>query len=420
MVLNEKNSDIVIIGAGPAGLMAGYETHSFEKGINVTLLTKNHIIGHPAHCSGLISYNGLQTLGINMNDLQTRISVNEINRAKFISPSNDIFEINRGPNSMLSLDRPSLDRYLASKVQKSGCKVNIKNRVVQIQYKDNFWRLTSKSEDGNIIYKCKILINTEGIHAHLANSINLPVPSKIWGFPAFQSIFTNIRDLESDCCELYFGKKFAPGFFGWVIPIDEDSARIGIAVSSWISGNTREFFHKFISKHSRLKSRLRLAKVTQSYGGFVPVAGPVSKTYFKSYMVAGDAAGQTKATTGGGVSLGGFCGRLAGKYARKIIEGELTTDQGVKEYENQWKAHLQPDILFMKYLRRAMTFFSDKTWNNLIDIAATTNIGKSLRNTDIDLHGTRLMKYALGPSVLRRGFTLAPKMITNLFQGLLV
>ena len=413
-------SDISIIGAGPAGLLAGHESRVSSKRINVKIFTKNHIIGQPAHCSGLISYKGLQNLGLNLKDLKKRIGYNEITRAKFIGPSNNFFEINRGSNSMVALNRPSFDQYLASRAEKIGCVIHSKHRVKQIWFKDNSWVLKIKSEGKNVTHKSKILINTEGIHAYIANSIGFPVPNKKWIFPAFQRVLTHIKDLESDCCELYFGKYYAPGFFGWIIPLDSESARVGIAVSSWTSGNTRKIFQRFILKHPRLKTRLRKSEATHSYGGFISAAGPISKTYNQSYMVAGDAAGQTKATTGGGVNLGGLCGRLAGKYASKIIEGELVSDKGCREYENQWRAHLMPDILFMKYFRRGMTFFSDKTWNNLIDIAATTDIGKNLKNTDIDLHGTGLLKYALSTSVFRKGITLAPNMIFNLFQGLLV
>ncbi len=420
MALKEKISDISIIGAGPAGLLAGYEINPFSRGINVAIQTKNSTIGHPAHCSGLISYRGLQKLGLSLKDLEKEIGYNKIHRAKFIGPSNNSFEINRGSNSMVVLDRTSFDQYLARRAQKNGCEIHTNNRVRQIRFDNNSWSLRTDINGKKVIYKSKILINTEGIHAHLANSIGFPVPDKKWIFPAFQGNFTNIRDFEIDCTELYFGQKLAPGFFGWFIPLNDESARVGLAICPWMGRNLRNLFQNFTSKHPVLKKRLKASKITRSYGGFVPVTGPISKTYNRNYMVAGDAAGQTKATTGGGVNIGGFCGRLAGKHARRIIEGEIGVKEGCKEYESQWKAHLMPDILFMKYFRRSMTHFSDKTWTRVINIAAKTDIQTNLKNTDIDLHGTGLFKYALKPPVFKQGILLLPSMVTNLLRGLLV
>ena len=47
--------DVIIVGAGPAGLYASY---LYEKlGLNTIVIEEHKCIGAPRHCSGLVSWN---------------------------------------------------------------------------------------------------------------------------------------------------------------------------------------------------------------------------------------------------------------------------------------------------------------------------------------------------------------------------
>ncbi len=419
MNTSSKTSDIAIIGTGPAGLLAGYETQPSKNDLVTSIFAKNSKIGLPSHCSGLVSYNGLKSLGLSMNDIKSRIGYNIIRKARFVSPEGYSFEIDRGSSSMIVIDRPSLDQYLATRTRKSGSTIHTSHKVMRIKFIDGLWNLFIKYEGNKIIHRAPILINGEGIQTRLAESIHLPVPNKNWHMPAYQCDLSNVSELEKDCSELYFGQKFAPGFFGWVIPLNDDSARVGIAVGPWIKGRTRYLFNKFLRKHPDLKKRFKNAHIDKSYGGMVPASGPISKTYSRSYMVVGDAAGQTKATTGGGVNIGGFCGLLAGKYARKIATLDLSPEIGCREYQRQWKAHFEPDLSLMKLFRRTISHLPDSSLDDIFKLAKDTEIGKGMEKSSIDLHGVGLLRYAIKPNVLLKGVSITPDMILSFLKGFL-
>jgi geranylgeranyl reductase family protein len=417
--VNELDSDIAIIGAGPAGLLAGYETNPLKNGLTSAIFTKNMKVGYPAHCSGLIASTGLESLGLNLKDIKSRIGYNNIRRAKFVSPNNLSFVIDRGSKSMIVLDRPSLDQYLAERTESVGTCIQINHTIKKIKFLKGVWHLFIKNKDTKFVHKSKILINGEGIHARLAKSFGLPIPNPNWLMPSYQCDLSNVFDLELDCSELFFGQNYAPGFFGWVIPLKDESARVGIAVGPWMKGKTRYFFRNFLRKHPDLKERFRKAHTDNSYGGLVPASGPISKTFFKNYMVIGDAAGQTKATTGGGVNIGGFCGRLAGKYAKKIVTNEIRSENGCKEYQRQWKAHFEPDLSLMKLFRRTISYLPDRSLDEIFKIAKDTDIGKGLERSSIDLHGIGLLRYVLNPNVFIKGSRITPQIILSFFKGFL-
>ncbi|MFX0049952.1 MAG: geranylgeranyl reductase family protein [Candidatus Hodarchaeota archaeon] len=410
------NSDLAIIGAGPTGSLAAWE--SLRSNIEVSIFEEHNQVGQPPHCSGLISLDGFQNLGMNLEDVKRILGYNVIRRAKFVGPDYSSVEIDRGVGAMGVFDRPALDRYIAEHTKESGCEYKLGLRIKQIKFDGSYWQLNSMQKNKKEVHRSRILISAEGIHAKLSKSIGLPVPDKNWCLPAIQYELENIQDIEPDCVELYFGRKYAPGFFGWLIPINENTARIGIAVGSWCKGKTRVFMNYFLKKHPFLHKRVRKGKITNSYGGFVPAAGPVKRTYSQNFMTVGDAAGQSKATTGGGVNIGGYCGRLAGLMARKIISDEISATVGCREYQQRWQAIFEPDLSLLKLFRRIMTPLPDKTWNSIIRIANETNIGESLDSTNIDLHGLGLLKYAFTPSVFIKSLRLIPQTAVSLLRGL--
>jgi len=87
---------------------------------------------------------------------------------------------------------------------------------------------------------------------------------------------------------------WAPGFFGWVIPTGEQ-ARIGIGVPLELAGRAR---------HLLLTYAKYLGTDIKKIGGRVIPLGPLPRVAGNNIFLVGDAAATTKATTGGGISLG--------------------------------------------------------------------------------------------------------------------
>ena len=412
------NVDLAIMGAGPAGSLAAWEAMKNNSNAQISVFEEHFQVGHPPHCSGLFSLGGFQKLGLNLHEVGQKLGYNKIRRVKFIGPNFNFFEIDRGKDSMGVFDRVALDCYLARRAREVGCEYRLGHRIKKIQFNGNIWNLYISHKKEKMIYQSNLLISAEGVHARLTSSIGLPTPNKNWLFPALQYEYEGIQDIETDCVELYFGRKYAPGFFGWFIPVNENSARLGIAVSRIFSGKTRIFMQKFLKKHPLICKRLKKSRITNTYGGFVPGAGPVKKTYHTNIMVAGDAAGQSKATTGGGVNIGGYCGRLAGLMASKIISEELTPTKGCREYQRRWQGQFEPELSIMKLFRRMMTPLTDDSWNEIVQIARDTDIEQRMKYTSIDLHGMSLLKYSLTPQVFIKGLHLVPHAVISLLRGL--
>jgi len=204
-------------------------------------------------------------------------------------------------------------------------------------------------------------------------------------------------DVDEDFVEVYFGQGFAPGFFGWIIPRRDGTAKIGIAAGA--RANVRECFQRFIHKHPAVSAKLRHAKtVSPPMFHPIPVSGGADRTYANNIMTVGDAASQVKPTTGGGIVFSLACGRIAGETAAKAIHDDDSSAKRLKEYETSWHELIGFDLRAMSYLRRLLYRLPDRNLDRIFSIASELRADEILNRTpDIDFQGKTLLSLARDP-----------------------
>ncbi|MHA2203600.1 MAG: NAD(P)/FAD-dependent oxidoreductase, partial [Candidatus Hodarchaeales archaeon] len=356
------------------------------------------------------------------HSLTNEVRLNQIHAAEFISPLGKSFIIDRKISELVVLDRPKLDLKLAEQAQNLGAIFRYQSSVRGISRQSNRknWLISGRSAKfkefkaiGNVI------VSTEGHHPRITPQAGLSSPPNNWFFPAFQIELDNVLNIDRDVVELYFGKKFAPGFFVWLIPLNESRARLGLAIHPYLAKGVRKRLTYVIKKHPIISKKLKKSKPVNSWGGFVPACGPIPRTFTNGFMVAGDAAGQTKATTGGGFNIGGYCGYLAGKVAAESVFFDKYTSAFLKKYQQLWRSMFEPELSIMKLFRRCLSFLPDRTIENIFEIAIQTDIEVYTQMIqDIDLHGIGLVKYSLNPRVFTKAFRQIPRAAVSLFYGL--
>ena len=414
--------DILIVGGGPSGSFAGISIIKYLRSCHVVIIDKRKVSGFPPHCSGLIAISGLTNLNIDKS-VKRQANINRVTSAKFISPSGISLTINRKKNELVVLDRPKLDFLLAKKAQKLGSKYYFQHKAINITHllQNEGYLVSGHTKQKEFFQiKAKVVISAEGHHPILPKQIGLPAPANNWSFPALQYEIENVTDIDVSTVELYFGQKIAPGFFAWLIPVNDTRVRIGLAVHPLIGSNVRKRLEHLLFKHPVLAPKVKQGKILNSWGGFVPVNGPIQKTYAEGFLVIGDAAGQSKATTGGGFNIGSFCGYLAGKTAAKAIFNNNNSSSLMKEYQKDWKAYFEPDLTFMKLIRRTISFLPDPVMDRLFNIAKETDLEKTMFNaSNIDLHGKDILKHSLKSNTIRKSLTISPCLFKSFLNGIL-
>ncbi|MEM2455643.1 MAG: NAD(P)/FAD-dependent oxidoreductase, partial [Candidatus Bathyarchaeia archaeon] len=326
-----EETEIAVIGAGPSGLIAAYEAS--RRGLKVTVLEEHREIGVPCHCAGLLSINGLNRIGVPYNGIYV---LNRIRGARFFSPSNISFTVEWEKPIACVVDRRLFDLFLAEQAYKNGSLIKLKSKVNRARRDRNKWFL--EVSGGNVV-GAKLLIDAEGAMPKIPRMVGIKTHDTKRLLKGIQADLL-VSNLNPDYVEIYFGRTIAPNFFAWVIPLDDEVARVGLACNT---SDVRDKLLKFIKKRFTKSSQDKL-EYLKYYSGLVITCGPIDRTYWDGLLIVGDSAGHTKPISGGGVIFGGVCAKIAGTVASMAIKNDKIEREFLKTYENEWKSKIGKEI----------------------------------------------------------------------------
>jgi len=276
--MNENLSyDVIVAGGSVSGLLCAREIA--RSGLSVVVLEEDSEIGTPEHYGGLVSLKAMEKLGILPS---SRSILHNINRAKILSNSKD-FELTVQSDKLIVLDRREFDKQLAFQTQKFGASIFTKTLVMSINYDSSERRFKIKTNNG--LFFSNFFVDARGI----SSLIKIQNRTGILQSAQYE-IYADW--ISSDRVIVKFDSERYPQFFAWVIPIAKGKAKIGVAGSKI---NTIQTLESFISTFGSKYSTIRKIYAP------IWVGGPLKNFINESSLVVGDAAGQTKPTTAGGI-----------------------------------------------------------------------------------------------------------------------
>ncbi len=385
--------DVVVIGAGPAGLIAARE--AARRGATVTVLEEHAEIGVPCHCAGLLSIKGLKDLGV---PLSADFVQNRLKGAQFYSPSGLSFAVGRREAVACAVDRSMFDKFLAEQATRAGAEIRTESRVEEISRVDKGIAVEGSFSS----VSAGVVVDAEGAASRFVKTMGLKPLESRGVLPALQFELEDVN-VDPAYAEIYVGNKVAPGFFAWIIPLGHDSIRVGLACKGT---NAREKLESFI------QTRFGKVKRVAVRSGRVITCGPISRTFDDNFIVVGDAAGQVKPTTGGGVILGGVCAAFAGEVAVEAVENRDYGAVFLEKYERLWKSRLGGEFRTMRLARQVVNRLSDETIDKLFKFVLDKNLQEEFSvKGDIDFQGGLLSALVKKMDLMRILLTAAPDLL---------
>ncbi|CAN5591388.1 NAD(P)/FAD-dependent oxidoreductase [soil metagenome] len=353
--------DVIIAGGSVAGLTTARECSS--NGNSTIVIEEDHEIGTPEHCGGMVSLSGLQKLGLmlNSNNYQNAVPMARI-RSKSAS-----FEISAEKQNVIVVDRRGLDKQIAKQAEDAGAQIRTRCTFKSIAKKESKYAI--KTSDGEI--ECKYFVDAKGLGSLKDASQN--------GILASAQFEVYAKWIEGKTVEILFDSDKYPGFFMWIIPMGDGRGKIGVAGRGI---NTSVALNEFIRSKGDKYSIIR--KI------FAPIwiGGPRSQFVFDRTLVVGDAAGQTKPTTAGGIFSCGMGGVLAGQAISNAIE--KNDDSLLYEYEKSWKSMFQKEFQSMLLARRVLERLDNKAIDGIFSSLSKKAITDVSDFSDFDFHSSAL------------------------------
>ena len=344
-------SRVIVVGASVAGSHAALE--AAKRGAKVVLLEEHPQVGIPSHCSGVVSLKGLSLLEI---EPESAFSQRMIQGAVFHPPKGEPLQLRTKQPVAVIVNRAKFDQYAAKKAVAAGVELHTKTRVSKFERRQDGRVGVSIQEgpgfDGGVV------IDASGTGSRLPEQAGLQAPDWNQLLPGLQYELIETPK-QSDMVELFFGSHRAPGFFAWSIPTGEHSARVGLASRK---GNVKKLLDDMVKDYWP-KSTIEGTK-----SGSVLVSGPIDKCWSENFLVVGDAAGQVKQTTGGGIVIGGYSGMLAGRAAASAVKmSQEERWKTLMQYDQEWRDKFGSDLRRMGIAHRLFAGLSDETLNRLFD-----------------------------------------------------
>ncbi len=391
--MNQKSMDAIVVGGGPCGSFAAWTLARL--GAKVAVFEEHKKIGLPSHCAGHVSLNGLKRLELR---LPQRIFENHINGAVFYSPSGLEFRVKRSSPVTCVLNRELLDKHLAEQAMKAGAQYFTGLRVNSLASKSGFVAGVSVGrKEVKETVASKIVIDAEGCSSLLLKRFGLQTLDRSMTVNAIQVEVDQVDDVDIDMVEVYLGRKYAPGFFAWIIPKKNGSAKVGLAVKA---GDPRKFLKRFMQEHPVASQKLERSKNTSLSVHPISLGGAIPKTYANGLLVVGEAASQVKPTTGGGIIFGLLCARIAGKVAFEAIKKGDFSEEFLSRYQTLWKKSIGFELNAMCRLRKALNRLSDSQMDKFIGLCSRFGVAKALEDAgDVDYEGSSLVRMIPYPAI---------------------
>ncbi|MBU4373674.1 MAG: NAD(P)/FAD-dependent oxidoreductase [Euryarchaeota archaeon] len=337
------NYDVVVVGGGPVGAIAA--RYAAQNGASTLLIEEHASIGSPVQCTGLISTAALRECETG----EGSFVLNKMRGAFVYAPNCEELRVDGKDVKAYVIDRKIFDRALVERSLDVGVDLLLKTRFVGMQ--KGKISVISNGEKKEIY--ADIVIGADGIQSSVGRNVGLPRCEKFLSGIQFEAPYV-AKDPEF--VEIFTGKTIAPGFFAWAVPFN-GYARIGLARNP---GAPAKYCLEKLLTHPVVASRYRGSRTEFVLGG-IPL-GPPKKTITDGVMLVGDAAGQVKPTSGGGIYMGAVCAKIAGEVAARALRKEA----GLEEYERRWRSAVGRELAIGMRIHKSLGKLSDENLNEFI------------------------------------------------------
>ncbi len=351
--------DVVIAGGSIAGLFCAREIAN--KAHSVVVLEEDYEIGTPEHCGGLVSTSALDQLGI----IPLKKTFEHlISSAQIFAPNGKSFTIDSKKQKVAEINRRELDKQIAHQAQRNGAEIRVRT---------SFQKLTEdgvRTGEGEI--KCKIVVDARGVSS-LINKDREGILSS-----AQYEIYADW--IKKEKVEVYFDQEKYPGFFAWIIPNGEGTGKVGVAGRGISAAEVLADFLTKKGEHSTIR------KI------FAPiwVKGPIERFISDKVVTVGDAAGQSKPTTAGGIFSCGMGGIFAGQAIINYLETGKKAD--LEEYQVKWEKKFGKEFEKQLFARKILERLDNKTINKLFESVTPEIIKEISEKDDFDFHTSSIVK----------------------------
>jgi digeranylgeranylglycerophospholipid reductase len=335
-------------------------------------------VGEAACCSGILGKECLEAFPFGKEAI-----LREARSARFFAPSGDSFRVQKETPQAYIVDRSAFDSVIARRAQGQGADYLLDSQVRNVAIVGDLVRVEVGSGGQKADFEGKTVVIASGFGSQLPPSLGL---GKSGDFVMGAQAEVEAKGIDE--VEVYFGNHIAPGFFAWLVPTSQGRALAGL-LSRHHTGSYLESFLVNLANHGRIAS----SEAKISYGA-IPLK-PLPKISRERVVVVGDAAGQVKPTTGGGIYYGLLCAQIAADTLHQALESHDFSAKVFGSYEKKWRRLLSKELRVDYWARWLFERLNDRQIEHLFYMIQSKRLPESLLNSkdfSFDWHSRLILK----------------------------
>ncbi len=345
-----EDVDVVVIGAGPAGLSAA-KTFA-DADIDFLLLAKEKVPCESKPCGGFVPINALEEFELGI--FNESYPVKTI-RMKF--PGIDMTQVDFDEIVGVNATRKDLGKAQLRKISKRE-RIQLGVKVTNVHIDEKICTLGYTRDDERSSIKANVVIDASGVNPVSLKSLNVRdrIPNSQMGYAVqYQMISLPGAGELPGLVDFYYGGDYSSGGYAWTFT-RRNSAAVGTGgiVSRVRQSEKRvtDYLDKLVSEAEPARSLLEGMKVERVEAALMPLAGIVKPSYGHRILLAGDAAGHCSPITGEGIHYSMIAGRLAAETTLKAIQQNDFTKKILSEYERNWIGRFGSDLKWGLWLQK--------------------------------------------------------------------
>ena len=334
--INQHHYDVIIIGAGPAGMSCSLALK--ESGLSVAVLEKaefprDKICGDaiPGSVPGILNSLSPQYA----NELDKFSAKTIISSCRVVAPNQTSFDYvfkNRG----LVSARMVFDFFLYNLVKNhTSVKIFQKHPVRDVRIGEK--GIEVKIAGCEQSFSAEMVIGADGANAVSSGKLTATRKDPDHYSVAVRAYYENVAGMHPDRNEIHFLRDYLPGYF-WIFPLPDNRVNVGFGMLFHTVKNKKVNLKKSLISILRssqpLAGRFRDARLIGEIKGFgLPLGSRKTVISGERFLLTGDAASLINPASGDGIGNAMISGVLAADQIRACFRERNFSEGFMKTYE---------------------------------------------------------------------------------------
>lgn len=366
--MSSLSADILILGAGPAGITTAM--FLAKAGIQPVVVDKARF-PRDKICGDALSGKAVDVLKRLDERILPQLQLEPIQVGSFgvtfIAPNLKSLRVPFVPKNTTRVTPPGFiarrldfDNFLTRFAQNEyNISILEETALTTFSFQDGVWRCSDTEK--NITITAKLLIVADGAQSAFARhyaGIQVEHAHYCAGIRAY---YSGVKNMDSEnFIELFFLNELLPGYL-WIFPLPHHRANVGLGVRSDVIRkrklNLKELLPAVINKYPQLKARFADARLEGEVRGFgLPLGSKKRSISGDGYLLTGDAASLIDPFTGEGIGNAMFSGMFAAQQAAECVKRNNFSASFLAEYDKNVYARLWRELSLSRRMQQLAAY----------------------------------------------------------------